>query len=99
MLAFFFLCLWKDAFIITVYMRKGSGNYAMTVRDWKIFWVGLAVSEAWWGLVVFGFIEAFRNWLSPFVPSWLYLAIGAVEAFNKWLVSFLPSFILNWFEF
>ena len=94
-LAFIFLCLCKDAFIATVYMRKGNGNYAMTARDWKIFWSSTLVSEVWWGLLVFGVIESFRNWLAPFVPNWLHLVISAVEAFNRWLVSFLPSFVLN----
>lgn len=95
-LAFVLLCLFKDAFIATVYMRKGAGNYAMTARDWKIFWASTLVSEVWWGLLVFGVIESFRNWLAPYIPDWLYLAINAVEAFNRWLASFVPSFILNW---
>lgn len=98
-LAFFFLCLWKDSFIITVYMRKGVGNYAMTARDWKIFWASTLVSEVWWGLLVFGVIEVFRKWLAPHIPpfilDWLNLAINASEAFNRFLVSF-PSFIFGW---
>jgi len=95
-LAFFFLCLWQDAFIITVYMRKGSGNYAMTARDWKIFWASTLITEIWWGLIVFGVMETFKRWLTPFAPDWLYLVINAVEAFNRWIASFIPSFILNW---
>ncbi|MFA6519561.1 MAG: hypothetical protein WCT41_01910 [Candidatus Paceibacterota bacterium] len=77
MLAFLLLSLRKDAFIVTVYMRKGAGNYAMTARDWKIFWASLLISEAWWGLLVFGAIEVFRTWLAPFagpVLNWLGLA-------------------------
>ncbi|MDP1690247.1 MAG: hypothetical protein Q8L52_03540 [bacterium] len=97
--AFFFLCVWHDAFIATVYMRKGAGNYTMTTRDWKIFWASTLVSEIWWGLVVFGVIESFRNWLAPFAPDWLYLAINTVEAFNRWLASFVPPLILNWLGF
>lgn len=95
-LTFLFLSLWKDSFITTVYMRRGAENYAMTARDWKIFWASTLVSEVWWGLLVFGAIEAFKNWLAPFVPDWLFLAIGAVDAFNRWLASFVPSFILDW---
>lgn len=95
-LAFFFLCLWQDAFVITVYMRKGARNYAMTTRDWKIFWASTLVTEIWWGLIVFGVMEAFKRWLAPYIPDWFYLAINAVEAFNRWLASFLPLFIFNW---
>lgn len=98
-LAFILLSLSKDAFIATVYMRKGNGNYAMTARDWEIFWSSTLVSEVWWGLLVFGATEGFKNWLAPHVPDWLHLAIGAVGAFNGWLVSFVPSYALNWFGF
>ena|SRR3989344_478409 len=67
MLAFFFLSLKYDPFITTVYMRRGSGNHIMTARDWKIFWSGIVVSNAWWGIIVFGAIEIFKKWLAPFV--------------------------------
>ncbi|MEK7145062.1 MAG: hypothetical protein AAB794_04395 [Patescibacteria group bacterium] len=76
-LAFLFLCLAKDGFITTIYMRRGSGNYAMAARDWKIFWASTLVSEIWWGLLVFGAIEAFRIWLAPLIDpilNWLGLA-------------------------
>lgn len=98
-LAFILLCAFKDAFIATVYMRKGDGNYAMSARDWKIFWSSTVVSEALWGLLVFGALESFKGWLAPYVPNWLYLAINTVEAFNGWLVSFVPPYVLNWFGF
>jgi len=68
-LSFLFLSLRHDAFIVTVYMRRGNGNYSMSVRDWKIFWASMLVADVWWGLLVFGAIEAFREWLMPFVPS------------------------------
>lgn len=68
-LAFFLLCLKYDPFIITVYMRRGSGNFAMTTRDWKVFWVSMVLCNVWWGLLVFGAIEVFNTWLAPFVPS------------------------------
>lgn len=103
MVAFFFLCLWQDAFTITVYMRKGVENYTMTTRDWKIFWASTLVSEVWWGLLVFGVIETFKRWLVLFLPppilNWLYSAIDLVTAFNGWLASFVPSSILNWLGF
>ncbi len=69
-LTFFFLSLRYDPFITTVYMRRGSGNHVMSARDWKIFWAGIVVSNAWWGIVVFGAIEIFRKWLAPVIsPS------------------------------
>jgi len=64
MFAFFFLSIRYDPFITTVYMRRGS-SFTMTARDWKIFWAGIVVSNLWWGLVVFGAIEAFRKWIAP----------------------------------
>ena len=76
-LAFFLLCLKYDPFIITVYMRKGSWNNTMSTRDWKIFWASMVICNAWWGLLVFGAIEAFRKWMAPFVnplTNWLGLA-------------------------
>ena len=61
-IAFMFLSTVKDAFITTVYMRRGSGNYTMTNRDWKIFWASIAVSNLWWGLAVFGVLKALQEW-------------------------------------
>lgn len=70
-LAFLFLSIKYDPFITTVYMRRGSGNHTMTARDWKIFWMGVVVSNAWWGMVVLGAIEVFKRWLAPFAPALL----------------------------
>lgn len=64
-----FLSCKYDPFIATVYMRRGSGNHAMSARDWKIFWVSVVVSNAWWGALVFGAIEVFKKWLAPYVPA------------------------------
>lgn len=66
-LAFIFLCLKYDPFIVTVYMRRGSGNHTMSARDWKIFWASIVVSNIWWGIAVFGAIEISKKWLAPFV--------------------------------
>jgi hypothetical protein len=68
-MAFVFLSLRYDPFITTVYMRKGTENYTMTARDWKIFWAGMVVSNGYWGLLVFGAIEVFQKWIAPFVPT------------------------------
>lgn len=68
-IAFLILCLRFDPFIITAYMRKGSGNYTMSARDWKIFWTSMVVCNVWWGLIVFGAIEVFNTWLAPYVPT------------------------------
>ena len=64
-LAFIFLCLKYDPFIVTVYMRRGSSNHVMSSRDWKIFWASMVVCNLWWGLAIFGIIEAFQIWLAP----------------------------------
>lgn len=72
MLAFFLLSFRYDPVITTVYLRRGSGNHLMTARDWKIFWASIVVSNAWWGMMVFGAIEIFKKWLAPFLSSFLY---------------------------
>lgn len=64
-LAFVALSIHYDPFIVTVYMRRGSGNHTMGKRDWKIFWTSVIVANAWWGLVVFGVLEAAQHWLLP----------------------------------
>lgn len=66
LLAFLFLSIKYDPFIVTVYMRRGSGNHVMSARDWKIFWASITVSNLWWGLAMFGIIEIFKKWLLPF---------------------------------
>lgn len=63
-LAFVVLSLRGDAFLTTVYMRRGS-DYQMSSRDWKIFWGSLFLSEIFWGLFIFGAIEVFRTFLVP----------------------------------
>ncbi len=68
MAAFFLLSLRYDPFITTIYMRRGSGNYAMSARDWKVFWASVAVANGWWGIVVFGVIGAFTKWVMPILP-------------------------------
>lgn len=69
MFAFIFLCLKYDPFIVTVYMRRGSSNHAMTRRDWKVFWASMLVSNLWWGLAVFGAIEFIQAWIAPFIQQ------------------------------
>lgn len=72
------LCLKFDAFVVTIYMRRGSGNYAMSTRDWRIFWVSMVVSNAWWGLIIFGAVAGFKTWLAPFVPTSLINWLGLI---------------------
>ena len=49
--AFFALSLYGDAFMTTIYLRKGSHAYAgLTRRDHMIFWSSLIVSNAYWTL-------------------------------------------------
>jgi hypothetical protein len=64
-LAFLLLSIKYDPFIVTVYMRRGSGNHVMSARDWKVFWASIVVTNVWWGLAIFGVIEIFERWLMP----------------------------------
>jgi hypothetical protein len=47
------LSIYKDAFITTVYMRKGANQYnGMNLSDWKIFIASLVISNIWWSFLV-----------------------------------------------
>lgn len=49
--AFFALSIYGDAFMTTVYLRKGSHAYnGLSLRDHGIFWSSLIVSNAYWTL-------------------------------------------------
>lgn len=61
--AFIFLSIKYDPFITVVYMRRGSGNHEMSARDWKIFWAGVVVSNAWWGILMIGALTGLEKWL------------------------------------
>lgn len=49
--AFFALSVYGDAFMTTVYFRKGAHSYSgLKLRDHGIFWSSLLVSNAFWTL-------------------------------------------------
>lgn len=52
--AFFFLSIWYDPFIVTAYLRHGANKFnGMNSRDWKIFMGSLIFSNAYWTLAVY----------------------------------------------
>ena len=59
--AFLGFSVFTDAFVTTVYMRQGAGQYnGLSSRDWKIFWWSVAVSNLAWVVVVSLAIEVVR---------------------------------------
>ncbi|MBI5632355.1 MAG: hypothetical protein HZA15_02610 [Nitrospirae bacterium] len=50
--AFLFLSIWYDPFIVTAYLRNGKFN-GMNRRDWTIFMSSLILSNAYWTLAVY----------------------------------------------
>lgn len=66
--AFFVLSINSDPFMVTVYLRRGSGEFnGMTGRDWKIFWASVLFSNAYWTLR-WTVIIAIALWLFAFFP-------------------------------
>lgn len=52
--AFLFLSLWYDPFIVTAYLRHGTNKFnGMSSRDWKIFVSSLILANAYWTLACF----------------------------------------------
>jgi hypothetical protein len=63
--AFLFLSWFYYPFIGMVYLRKGSGTYQMTRRDWRNLWFGILWANLLWGAIVIGAVEAIRLWIIP----------------------------------
>ena len=67
-LAFLVLSCQTDAFMTTVYMRRGANEYnGMSGRDWRIFWGSIVVSNLWWATLMTFVVEGVRhflNWLA-----------------------------------
>ena len=59
-LACMMLSIKFDPFITIVYLRRGAFN-GMTRRDWGIFLLSWFIGNAWWALLCFGGVEAFRR--------------------------------------
>lgn len=61
--AMLILSIWKDPFICTAYMRKGTYQYnGLTRRDWKILIASVFISNIYWTLVNFGAIQIVLNY-------------------------------------
>jgi hypothetical protein len=63
---FIFLSLQFDAFVTTVYLRKGHRLYnGFKKSDWQVFWGSLLLSNVFWILLSFVGVEIFlkfSNW-------------------------------------
>ena len=65
---FIFLSLKFDPMITTLYLRKGSHEYNnLSLRDWKIFWGSVLVSNVYWTLVSFTWISVLRFFVGRFL--------------------------------
>lgn len=57
---FLFLSIQFDPLITVIYMRNGSHLYnGFSLRDWKIFWGSVLVSNAWWTGIAFAVVSLF----------------------------------------
>ena len=86
--AFFVFSINSDPFMVTVYLRKGSGEFnGLTPRDWKIFWASVLFSNAYWTLrwtVIIGLAV----WLFSFFPPETQLFFSTFwESMTTWFDS------------
>ena len=59
---FLFLSINFDPLITVIYMRRGSHLYnGFSLRDWKIFWLSVIVSNAWWTGIAFVAVTSFKE--------------------------------------
>ena len=62
---FLFLSLHFDPLITTIYMREGHHEYkGFSLRDWKIFWGSVLVSNFWWSALSAVVIAGARNFIT-----------------------------------
>lgn len=60
--AFFALSLHADAFVTTLYLRRGAGHYnGMSRRDWRVFFASVVVVNAFWTVTTFGGVALLRR--------------------------------------
>jgi hypothetical protein len=63
-IAFLVLSIYTDPFIVTVYMRKGWGEYnGLSRKDWRIFFASTIVSNAYWAIRTFAILESAKFFL------------------------------------
>jgi hypothetical protein len=58
--AFAYLSTWHNPLFATLFMRKASNPYAMTRRDWPVFWSAVLIANFGWAAVVGGVAEAVK---------------------------------------
>ena len=68
---FIALSVYGDPFMVTVYFRRGSELYnGLSRRDWKVFWLSVIFSNAYWTLrwsVIVELIKLFLRSAGPFL--------------------------------
>lgn len=71
-LSIFILSLTSNAFIVTVYLRKGSNNYnGLTKRDWFVFVLSSLITNFYWVFLIAGGIEIIKIIYSNFLTNHL----------------------------
>lgn len=58
--AFAYLSTWHNPLFATLFMRKASTPYAMSDRDWPVFWWAVLIANFGWAVVVGGVAEAVK---------------------------------------
>lgn len=57
---FLYLAVWHSPLFATLFLRDGEATYVMTPRDWRTFWVALALANFGWAGLVTGVVEVGR---------------------------------------
>ncbi len=69
------LSILYDAFICTVYMRRGAHQYdGMQRRDWIIFTISIVISTVWWSMVIFTGLTA-GGWILEKIADMIVMAL------------------------
>jgi hypothetical protein len=55
--AFAYLSIWHSPLFGALFMRGETNAFAMTARDWRIFWVALLIANLGWAGLVSGVAE------------------------------------------
>lgn len=58
--AFVYLSIWHNPLFATLFMRKAPTRYAMTRRDWRVFWSAVLIANLGWAGIVSGAVGAVK---------------------------------------